>query len=279
MRRRIDFFVQATYRHAFGPFARRALRRALERGLPPTFRPAIEFLINNSLDPAARVTAARVELLRDAVARRTETFRVTFASTDPRRTGEQIAAYFSVNRKWGLVLHLCAREFDANTILELGSCAGISGSYLASAPTCRHFVTVEATPELAALAAHNLGQVFPPAEVQNGFIEEVLPAVLSKFKQGIDLVYIDARHERDATLSSWRQLRPRLNNGSLVVFDDIRLSPGMWEAWNIVRKETGLSCTVDLGRFGFCLHDSRATHAAHHDFAIYTGWWRILRRK
>ena len=140
-------------------------------------------------------------------------------------------------------------------------------------------MTVEATPELAALAAYNLAQIFPPAEVQNGFIEEVLPTVLSKFERGIDLVYVDARHERDATLGSWRQLRPRLNSGALVVFDDIRLSPGMWAAWNILRKETGLTCTVDLGRFGLCIHDGRATRAAHHDFAIYTGWWRVLRRR
>ncbi len=255
------------------------MRRKLEHGLPAGFRPAVELVISGYLDPAARQVAARVEALREAVARRLEPFKVEFGPTaDPARSAATIAYYSSVPRKWGLVLHLCAREFDSAAILELGGCAGISGAYLALAPACRRFVTIEASPALASVAENTLSQVFPRAEVHNGFVEDVLPTLLPTFRNGIDLAFIDARHTRDATLVYWRELRPFLKERALVVFDDIRWSRGMWEAWNIVRQETGLSCTLDLGRFGVCLCDSNASVAESYDFARYAGWLRVLRK-
>ncbi|HKP93361.1 MAG TPA: class I SAM-dependent methyltransferase, partial [Chthoniobacterales bacterium] len=194
------------------------------------------------------------------------------------RSAATIAYHSSVNRTWGLVLHLCAREFKAAAILELGSCAGISGSYLALAPACRRLVTIEASAMLASLAEHNLSRVSQRAEVHRGFVEDVLPRVLPTFENGVDLAFIDARHEREATLGYWRVLRPRLNEGGLVIFDDIRWSHGMWQAWNTVRRQAGLSCTLDLGRFGVCLCDSSATTADYYNFAVYAGWLRVHRQ-
>ena len=176
------------------------------------------------------------------------------------------------------MLHLCAREFKAAAILELGSCAGISGSYLALAPACRRLVTIEASRALASLAERTLSQVSPRGEVHNGFVEDVLPKVLPTFENGIDLAFIDARHERQATLSYWLELRPFLNDRAVIVFDDIRWSRGMWKAWNTVRQQAGLSCTLDLGRLGICLCDSNATAAEHYNFAFYAGWLRVLRK-
>ncbi|HKP92737.1 MAG TPA: hypothetical protein VJS88_02480, partial [Chthoniobacterales bacterium] len=65
-----------------------------------------------SLDRAARQVAARVEALREAVARRPEPFKIEFGpSANQTRSAATIAYHSSVNRTWGLALHLCAREF------------------------------------------------------------------------------------------------------------------------------------------------------------------------
>ena len=275
----LDPVFQAAHQLVFGSLARRSLQRKLEQGLPEGFRAAVELVVSASLDPAARQVAARVEALRETVARRPEPFTVEFGPAKNRaRSAATIAYHSSVNRTWGLVLHLCAREFKTAAILELGSCAGISGSYLAVAPACRRLVTIEASRALASLAERTLSQVSQRAEVHHGFVEDVLPRVLPTFQNGIDLAFIDARHEREATLGYWREVRPRLNEGALIVFDDIRWSRGMWEAWNTVRRQTGVSCTLDLGRFGICVCDSSATVAESYNFAFYAGWLRVLRK-
>ena len=60
-------------------------------------------------------------------------------------------AHTGIKAYWGVFLHLCARETRAKTIVELGSCAGISASYLGASPYCKKLLSVEGSPELARL--------------------------------------------------------------------------------------------------------------------------------
>ena len=48
----------------------------------------------------------------------------------------------------------------------------------------------------------------------------------------------------------FEQVVPHLNPGALVVFDDIRWSGGMWEAWRQLRQWRGFAYTIDLRRIG-----------------------------
>ena len=71
----------------------------------------------------------------------------------------------SVSALWGTFLYLCASARRAETILELGSGAGISGCYLGSAPSCRRFITVEGSADRARLAEAHLRQIVGNVEV------------------------------------------------------------------------------------------------------------------
>ncbi len=84
---------------------------------------------------------------------------------------------------------------------------------------------------------------------------------------------MDARHEREDTLSAWRQLGPHLSPEAVVLFDDIRWAPGMWEAWQMMKEEPGLAWTLDLGRFGLVHRGDAPTR--HYDFSVFTGWLRV----
>lgn len=104
-----------------------------------------------------------IESLRAAIARRTEIFDVAFPSSlrkpKPIRNGAWIAYESSVTRNWGTFLYLCAKSFSARRVLELGSCAGISGSYLAAAPLVEKLITVEGSPALARMAIEIIGKI------------------------------------------------------------------------------------------------------------------------
>jgi len=259
------------------PFGRYKLQRMLEDGLPRPFQHPLEFLFDRRLSPAQRQVVSKVELIREALDRRARSFEVVNRDGNVfQLTASQIAHRVSVNSEWGTFLYLCSRSFRARTILELGSCAGISGCYLASSNYCERLITVEASPDLASLARANICQVSNKAKVVNALFDDALDEILPTLGGGIDLVYVDGHHKYEATLHYFARLEPHLNKCGLVVFDDVHLSEGMWQAWQVLKRREGFAYTIDAGRFGLCFWDASSSIPTNYDLCPYLGWlWKV----
>ena len=267
--------ARTIYRRAMAPLGIYKLQRMLEDGLPQPFKTPLEFLFAQGLCHEARQAVDRVELIRSAVTRQTRLFEVANSdSEDPKRTAAQIAHRSSVTSEWGTFLYLCAESFKSRTILELGSCAGISGCYLASSRYFTRFITVEGSPSLAPLAKSNIGQISDQAEVVNALFDDALDQILPTLRDGADLAYIDGHHEYEATLHYFRRLKSHLNKGALVVFDDVHWSNGMWQAWQVLKGQEGFVYTIDVGRLGICLWEGSSSLPIHYDLRPYIGWLR-----
>ena len=226
----------------------------------------------------------QIEALRARIAARPDTFR--FASFDdplgPFRlahpasaaqadlTCNQLANTLSIPRRWGLFLHLCAEELGARTILEMGACVGISGAYLASATTRPIVITLEGSPELAAIARETLAAVTETAKVVVGTFAETLPAEMTPLRSAIDLAFIDGHHEEAATLRYVETIAPQMSPSGLFVLDDIYLYRGMWNAWQKLASDRRFAA-VNVGRFGLLICGGEG----HYDLARYTGYWRV----
>ena len=249
-------------------------------GLPRAFERPLEFLFDGRLSQAEQQAVGKVESIRQTVARRASPFEVVNRDGQVRQlTASQIAHGVSINPEWGIFLYLCSQSFRARTILELGSCVGISGCYLASSEHCERFVTVEASPELASLAGANIRQVSKEAEVVNAFFDDALNEILPALRGGIDLAYIDGHHTYEATLHYFRRLEPHLNEGGLVVFDDIHLSEGMFRAWQVIKGWEGFAYTISAGRFGVCLRGGGASTTVNYNLCPYFGCLRVSLRR
>jgi len=159
--------------------------------------------------------------------------------------------------------------------LELGSCAGISSCYLASASACQRFLTIEGSVALAAIAAANLRQVTNKAQVINSLFDEGLLEILPNLHSGLDLVYIDGHHDQAATLHYLELLRPHLNPDCLIVFDDIRLYRNMWDTWRMLCQTPGFTTVVDVGRFGLAVWAGTMAQPKVFDFSILVGQRKI----
>lgn len=245
-------------------------------GLCPPFRRPLEFLFDGRLSQAEQRVVGRVESLRRDVARRASSFEVVNRDGKVRRlTAPRISHVVSVDPEWGAFLHLCAQSFRARVILELGGCAGISGCYLASSEYCERFITVEASPNLASLARENIRQVSDKAEVVNALFDDALDEILPTVSGGIDLAFIDGHHKYETTLHYFSRLERHLNEGALVVFDDIHLSEGMWRAWQVLSRRAGFAYTIGAGRFGVCSWDGSSPSPVNYNLCPYLGCFRI----
>jgi predicted O-methyltransferase YrrM len=139
-----------------------------------------------------------------------------------------------------------AADVQPRMIIELGTCLGLTTSYLAEAAPEARVVSIEGCPATAALARQNLEKLgIKNAEITVGNFDEVLPRVIAGQKQ-LDFVFIDGNHRKDATLNYFKWCLPVLSENSVMIFDDIYWSRGMKEAWEEIKAHPGVAVTVDL---------------------------------
>ena len=176
---------------------------------------------------------------------------------------------------WGVFLHLCARETRAKTIVELGSCAGISASYLGASPYCKKLLSVEGSPELAKIAKETTAQVSNVIEIVNCLFDQAIDDYLPKLELPVDFCFIDGHHEKKATIHYFNRLRPYLRDGSIVVFDDISWSYDMRDAWTELVKESCFSHCFDLGIVGLCIYSETSRKPVYWDLQKILGKTKI----
>jgi hypothetical protein len=66
----------------------------------------------------------------------------------------------------------------------------------------------------------------------------------------VDLVYIDGNHTEEASLRYFQMIAKVANNDTLIIFDDIRWSIGMENAWNNICNDLNVSISIDLFNCG-----------------------------
>lgn len=285
-------FAKSNYRRFMSAIGRYWLRRMLEEGLPERLCMPLLFLLTKTVSQEDRLIVDKIEAIRSELSNRKEVNVLVYPSPDPGpamisspivrpRPGEpgmvsltRIATTSSVSRYWGTFLYLCANANRARTILEMGSCAGISGCYVASGKYCNRFITIEGSPDLAMLADSNIRQVANNVVVVNALFDDGLDNILPTLGDGLDMVYMDGHHEKIATLHYFERLIPHLNAGSIALLDDINWTPDMWEAWQTLGQWKAMSCTINLGRFGLCVCNESTTQPRNFDLSMFTELWR-----
>lgn len=199
---------------------------------------------------------ASIEGLRGALKRETRTIPTDdfgAGSSTPQgyeRTVASIARKALKPPKFGQLFFRMAHYYRPATILELGTSLGITTTYLASGNPGAQVITLEGAPGIAAEARKNFGRLgLDRVRLVEGNFDDTLTPVLSGLTR-LDLAYVDGNHRLEPTLRYFRQMSFLLHADSVLIFDDIHWSEGMEEAWDILRKEPGVTCSVDLFYIG-----------------------------
>jgi predicted O-methyltransferase YrrM len=225
-----------------------------QRGRRPDRRLAegLEAVAARRADRDTKRWFARIEAERDRLV----------ASDDPlskgSRTAEQatvgeVAKRASVSPAHAWTLWQLTRSSGARRVLEMGTCVGVSGSFLAAAsgdgPRGGTLRTLEGHEDRAVVARDTFRRLgFTDAEVIVGTFRRTLPGVLDA--DPYDLVFVDGHHDGDATLEYVDAIRAVSRPGAVLVLDDITWSEGMATAWTEVQRRLASSAAADLGRVG-----------------------------
>ena len=159
---------------------------------------------------------------------------------------KQIAKNALKNPRLAQLIYRLAKDNQPKSIIELGTCLGITSAYLSKACPEADVITIEGCPETAKVAYRNFQELgLDNVELRVGNFDTLLPDVIEQ-ESKLDFVYVDGNHRKEATINYFNWCLPKVHEGSLLIFDDIYWSEGMKEAWEEIKRHPEVTVTVDL---------------------------------
>ncbi len=166
------------------------------------------------------------------------------------RKVSEIASRTSVSPKAGRMLFRLVNYVQPKIMVEMGTSLGISTLYQAKAAPDGKFITMEGSPQTTTIAKRNFESLhLSNIEVMEGDFKNTLPKVLNSVPE-VDYVFFDGNHRKEATIEYFKTFLPKVSDNCVFVFDDIRWSKGMFEAWTEIIKEQSATVTIDLFSMG-----------------------------
>lgn len=149
-------------------------------------------------------------------------------------------------KKLAQLLYRLAKEFSPNTLVELGTCLGVTSAYFGKAIPKGKVITMEGCKQTAAVAIENLSKLnISNTEVLIGNFDTNFPKFVES-QEKIDFVFIDGNHRKQATLDYFQLCLPKTHQNSVLIFDDIYWSAGMKQAWEEIKNHPKVSLSIDL---------------------------------
>jgi len=166
------------------------------------------------------------------------------------RKVSDIVKYSSVPLKYGKLLYRLAEVFGSSDIIELGTSAGISTMYLASANLGAVVHSIEGCPATAEVARQNFNLAgISNIDLLTGSFNEILPG-LTDGRISPGLVFIDGNHKKEPTKRYFNALADISVSNTVIIIDDIHSGDEMEEAWSVIKDHGRVSVTVDIFRMG-----------------------------
>jgi predicted O-methyltransferase YrrM len=173
-----------------------------------------------------------------------------------KRTVAEIVKSAAKSEKLAKLLFRMANHYQPKTMIELGTSAGISSAYLASALPDSRLITIEGSPAIAEIAKKSFSALgLSNIELMTGNFNDILPKVLGDHST-IDFAFIDGNHRKQPTINYFNSFIQHTSDFSVLIFDDIHWSSDMEEAWQEIKNDEHVMLTVDLFFLGIVFFKS-----------------------
>ena len=194
-----------------------------------------------------KVETLRNQLLNDNAVLEVEDFGAgSTVDKKNKRSISSIAKNAAKSKKFGQLLFRMIKHYQPATILELGTSLGITTSYLSLAKPGARLITMEGSKEIAEVTKRNFRNLeIRNIEIVEGNFDNTLSSMVRRLST-VDLAFIDGNHRKEPTKRYFKELLAKTNNDSILVFDDIHWSSEMEAAWETIKKDAAVTCSIDL---------------------------------
>lgn len=169
---------------------------------------------------------------------------------------------------WCKLHYLLAKNFNSKNYLEIGTNLGVSGSYILSAlkkdPHAK-FISLEGVPKLVEVSTQQFKRIVNPSqfEILEGLYDSTFPQMLEKNIQ-FDMAFIDGNHKYEPTLYYFQEIKKKITDKAILIFDDIYTSDEMVKLWKEVQKDADVNYILDLYKLGIVILDKSDLEKKHY---------------
>lgn len=165
--------------------------------------------------------------------------------------------------KIAALLYRIVQYHQPYSILEMGTSLGITSCYLAAGNNQGELVTMEGAPTIAQIAQENFRSLgYKNIESRQGDFAQLLPAYLNEI-ENVGLAYIDGNHQYLPTLEYFHAMLEKVNEQSVLIFDDIYWSSEMEQAWSQIKNHPKVTLTIDLFFLGIVFFRNETKQKEH----------------
>ncbi|MEN2282306.1 class I SAM-dependent methyltransferase [Algoriphagus sp. SE2] len=169
-----------------------------------------------------------------------------------KRKVADITKFSTSSKKFGLLYQYFCQLTPARTVLELGTCMGITTRYL-SQKTQGILFTFEGSLEIQNLAKVSSG--YSNTQYVLGDISNTLPEILSKIET-VDFALLDANHTYTGTIEYFELILEKVSEKSIIAIGDIHWSKEMEKAWHQIKNNLKVKLSMDFYECGIVFFDS-----------------------
>jgi predicted O-methyltransferase YrrM len=176
-----------------------------------------------------------------------------------------IVAREAVRPKQGALLFRLTHYFRSGNIVQIGAGAGLSTLYLTSYRQGVRCITLEKTPERAAVARWVYEKAArTPVDLRTGDYQTLLPGILEEMGT-VDFVFFNTR--REASPASLFDICVKYAQADTVfVFEGIKNNRTMRRFWKTVCTHPEVTVTLDLYSMGIVLFNKKLHKR---DYTVY----------
>lgn len=161
------------------------------------------------------------------------------------------------------LLYRLIKLYQPKTMLELGTCLGISAVAQWRGHREGRLYTIEGDPALHQLAKKIIKKLEPGhgdhIKVISGSFANVLPSLLNQMGS-LDYLFIDGDHHSEALLSYYDICKNYLHEKSIVVIHDLYWSKDMHQAWIQISRRPEVTAALDLYHSGILFFNQSIKH-------------------
>lgn len=155
-------------------------------------------------------------------------------------------------KKYAQLIYRLVKHYKPDTIVELGTSLGITTAYISKANSSASIITVEGSKNIQIIANENFNQL-DCRNIQSihGNFDDVLPTVIPQLSSPVSMVYIDGNHRYEPTIRYFKDFLSKINEDTIMIFDDIHWSAEMENAWREIKADHNVQYSIDIFFMGF----------------------------
>jgi len=174
-----------------------------------------------------------------------------------KRSISAITRYSSSSPKKCKLLHGIVNFMRPKITVELGTCLGFGTMYLATGFMDGIVFTMEGSKELYERANENFRKLgLRNILTRLGNFDLLLSDILVENGK-FDLMFIDGNHTKEAVIRYFNECLPYAQSHSIIIFDDIRWSNDMYEAWLEICSYEKVKLSLDMFHIGLVFFNNQ----------------------